>query len=237
MELVRAGEVAEAQGVLDAAGCTCPTGEVWRGVFDERGEWYKVPEWVVVEPGGLVEEGESEEGSEGGSGSGSEEEEVKGRREEKGKERAVEGADGGADKGPVVKVRARLSDRGTDVVVKVGKEERVGVLVRRVREVAGVSCFAPFIICGGFWGIHEVLPGYGLGMWKFLKLTSYLDPDTAPYPPQNLLPGQTPPRARVPGRAGLARRPCCQRARVSITVDSDCLHRFKTASIVYMAAA
>ena len=64
MELVRAGEVAEAQGVLDAAGCTCPTGEVWRGVFDERGEWYKVPEWVVVEPGGLVEEGESEGGSE-----------------------------------------------------------------------------------------------------------------------------------------------------------------------------
>lgn len=37
-----------------------------------------------------------------------------------------------------MKVRARLSDRGTDVVVKVGKEERVGVLVRRVREVAGI---------------------------------------------------------------------------------------------------
>lgn len=166
MELVRVGEVAEAQGVLDAAGCTCPTGEVWRGVFDERGEWYKVPEWVVVEPGGLVEEGESEGGSEGGSESESEEEEeVKGRREGKGKGRAVEGADGGrANKGPVVKIRARLSDRGTDVVVKVGKEERVGVLVRRVREVAGVSRFAPFILCGGFWGIHEVLPGYGLGM-------------------------------------------------------------------------
>ncbi|OCK92961.1 uncharacterized protein K441DRAFT_151689 [Cenococcum geophilum 1.58] len=175
VELVRAGEVAEAQGVLDAAGCTCPTGEVWRGVFDERGEWYKVPEWVVVEPGGLVEEGESEEGSEGGSESGSEEEEVKGRREGKGKGRAVEGADGGgADKGPVVKIRARLSDRGTDVVVKVGKGERVGVLVRRVREVAGVSCFAPFILCGGFWGIHEVSPGYGLGMWEFLKLTATL---------------------------------------------------------------
>ena len=157
MELVRAGEVAEAQGVLDAAGCTCPTGEVWRGVFDERGEWYKVPEWVVVEPGGLVD-GESEGECESGSGSESEsEEEVKGRRKEKGKARAIEGADGGGvDKGPVVKIRARLSDRGTDVVVKIGKEERVGVLVRRVREVAGVSCFAPSIplwcILGGSRG-------------------------------------------------------------------------------------
>ena len=73
-------------------------------------------------------------------------------------------------------------------------------------------------------------------MQEFLKLTNCLDPDTASYPPQNLLPGQTPPRARVPGRAGLARRPCCQRARVPITVDSNCLHPFKTTSIVYMAA-
>ena len=73
-------------------------------------------------------------------------------------------------------------------------------------------------------------------MQEFLKLTNCLDPDTAPYPPQNLLPGQTPLRARVPGRTGLARRPCCQRARVPITVDSNCLRPSKTASIVYMTA-
>jgi hypothetical protein len=42
-------------------------------------------------------------------------------------------------RGEVVKVRARLSDRETDVVVNIGCEESVGVLVRRIREVAGVS--------------------------------------------------------------------------------------------------
>jgi len=52
----------------------------------------------------------------------------------------IGGEQGGgvADKGAVVKVRARLSDRGTDVAIKIGSEERVGVLVRRIRDVAGI---------------------------------------------------------------------------------------------------
>ena len=54
-ELVRGGDLATAQGVLDAAGCTCPTGELARGgVYDERGRLYEVPDWVVGDPGDLV---------------------------------------------------------------------------------------------------------------------------------------------------------------------------------------
>lgn len=120
-EMVRAGDVASAQGVVDAVGATCPTGEIWRGVFDEWGTEYRVPEWVVVEPAGLVEGGEEEEG----------EREGEGLAEEKGKGRM----------GEVVKLRARLSDRGTDVVVQVGMEERVSAVVAKVGEAAKVSAF------------------------------------------------------------------------------------------------
>ncbi|KAJ9667575.1 hypothetical protein H2201_002444 [Coniosporium apollinis] len=136
VELLQAGQVGSAQGVLDAAGCTCPTGEVWRGgVWDEMGGLYEVPDWVVVMPVEVVEEegeGEGEvevveEDKSGGS-----EEEVGGR--EKGKARAVE-----VEAGEVVRVRARLSDRGTDVLVKVGKGERVGGVLGRIREAVDIS--------------------------------------------------------------------------------------------------
>ncbi|ORY15592.1 hypothetical protein BCR34DRAFT_454836, partial [Clohesyomyces aquaticus] len=56
VEYLQADNVAEAQAILDASGCTCPHGEIWRGVFGETGEWYKVPEWLVIEPAGLVED-------------------------------------------------------------------------------------------------------------------------------------------------------------------------------------
>lgn len=142
VELVRSGDVGEAQGILDAAGCTCPTGEVWRGIFDERGAFYQVPEWAIVEPIGLVPE--PEEGKDGAAATDGtveakeSEDEEKGetgvRTEEKGKGRAVE-----ADVGEVVKLRARLSDRGTDVQIKIGTAETVDTLIRRVHEVADVS--------------------------------------------------------------------------------------------------
>ena len=44
--------------MLDAAGCTCPTGELARGVYDERGRLYEVPDWVVGDPKDLVEAGD-----------------------------------------------------------------------------------------------------------------------------------------------------------------------------------
>ena len=63
-ELLRTREpndLATAQGLLDAAGCTSPSGDLARGVFDERGRLYEVPVWVFGDPGDLVEdEGEKE---------------------------------------------------------------------------------------------------------------------------------------------------------------------------------
>ncbi|RAR07041.1 ubiquitin domain-containing protein [Stemphylium lycopersici] len=55
-QYLQAGELQEAQTMLDATGCTCPTGLLWKGVYDPTGVQYKMPEWVVVEPEGLAED-------------------------------------------------------------------------------------------------------------------------------------------------------------------------------------
>lgn len=55
-EALQEGDVTTAQTLLDAQECTCPTGQLWSRVYDDRGNEYKVPEWLVVEPAGLVEE-------------------------------------------------------------------------------------------------------------------------------------------------------------------------------------
>ena len=134
--MLRRGDVGEAQGILDAMGMTCPNGRVARGrgrhrekggLYDERGELYDLPAWVVTDPEDVVEEGEKE---------GVDYEEdgdvvvVARRRDEKGKGRAE-------DPGELVQVRARLSDRGTDVVVSVGLKQKVAVVVRSVQEQIG----------------------------------------------------------------------------------------------------
>ncbi len=159
-ELVREMQLAEAQGVLDAAGCTCPTGELAKGVFDERGAFYEVPGWVVADPAGVVaddddddedeDEGE-EDGEEDTKMDDADEALVVGRTfelgGEKGKGRVEElRAPPQPDKGRSVRVRARLSDRGTDVVVTFGPDEPAKVLVRRVRELAGVSLIFAFLL-------------------------------------------------------------------------------------------
>lgn len=83
------------------------------GVFDERGVLYEVPEWVVVDPGDVVEEdGDEEEG---------------------GGEKV--GEDGGV--GEIVTLRARLSDRPVDVTVRIGMGQTAGVVCEEVRERVG----------------------------------------------------------------------------------------------------
>lgn len=119
----------DAQGVLDASGVTVPTGDLVDGCYDEQGGLYQLPGWVVGEPERVVEdegkevEEEAEDGDRG--------EEVQEADGEKGKEVVVVGEG--------VKVKCRLSDRGgPDVVVVVGREERVGELIKRVQREAGV---------------------------------------------------------------------------------------------------
>lgn len=121
------GEVGEAQAVLDAMECTCPNGLIWRGVFDRRGEWYRVPEWIVVEPEGLVENGE--EDSVGGSRKGKEA--VHGAVDAEGERKSEE-------LGELVKVRCRLSTDGRDVVVKIHKGDRVDALIANLKVRAKV---------------------------------------------------------------------------------------------------
>lgn len=130
MGLLGEGEVQTAQGVLDAAGITVPTGHLTNGAYDEMGNFYHMPEHVIADPDNVVTADEvrvdvpkdEEEISE---------DEMERRREEKGK--------GVLKKGDTVKVTARLSDRGgADVVVMLSKEQNVRVLVRKVHEEAGV---------------------------------------------------------------------------------------------------
>lgn len=145
-EEVRRGELEEAQAILDALNMTCPNGRIVGGrgrrrekggLYDERGELYDIPAWVVVDPGDVVDDGD-EKGvvvDEDKSGVGEEEgKEPAGvstpRREEKGKGRAE-------DPGEIVQLRLRLSDRGTDVVVSIGMKQKISDAVRSVREQIG----------------------------------------------------------------------------------------------------
>ncbi|SMR45521.1 unnamed protein product [Zymoseptoria tritici ST99CH_3D1] len=135
-EELRRGDVAQAQAMMSAAGVTCPSGRFARsrgrnprgGVYDERGALYDVHEWVVVDPGDLVED-TTEMAGEGKNLEDEDEEEEDG-REEKGKGRAE-------SVGEEVLVRVRLSDGSPDLEVLVGEKQTAGVIVRRVREKMG----------------------------------------------------------------------------------------------------
>ena len=156
-ELLSQNNVTDAQAILDAANLTCPTGRVGRGrsrnsprggVYDERGELYDIPDWVVTDPLDLVEDEEKrgvvsndidqniasddddgDDDDDGGKTEGDDSLQER-RREEKGKGRAL-------DIGEEVRVRTRLSDRGTDVEVDVGTKQKCSILVRRIQDQIG----------------------------------------------------------------------------------------------------
>jgi len=127
VELVREeGDLAGAAGLLEAAGCSCPTGNLGEGVWDERGVEYTMPRWVVANPVDMKEEEEDvseekevgEDNDEAAVGMGVD-------SEEKGKARM------GVD---TFKIRVRLSDRGTDVLAEMVQGQSVKALIRRVQE-------------------------------------------------------------------------------------------------------
>lgn len=111
--------------MLDVTGCTCPTGVLWKGVYDVRGVQYRVPEWVVVEPEGLVEEGEDGDGTERGS------------IGESGKEAEIEG-----EEGETRMVRVRTSHNQKDVTVGISTRETVASIVRKAKKCAEVCVFS-----------------------------------------------------------------------------------------------
>ena len=134
IELVRGGEVETAQGIIDAADVTVPTGDMVEGVYDQAGQYYQLPEFVVADPTNIFEDEpvnlqKGVDDGEGADAATANLPEIK--KEEKGKGRALK-------KGEGVKVKARLSDRPKDVVVWIEKEEKVQGVVERVKEEAEV---------------------------------------------------------------------------------------------------
>ena len=132
VELLAEGDTQTAQGVLDAAGVTLPTGDLNNGAYDEMGNFYQMPEQIISDPVNVVSQdigvkGESLESDTEEM----DEDDIERRREEKGK--------GVLKSVDTVKVKARLSDRGgPDVVILLAKDQNVRVLVRRIQDEAGV---------------------------------------------------------------------------------------------------
>lgn len=128
----------EAQGLLDAAGITCPTGRLRDGLYDETGVSYKLPKHIISDPVNIApdqeerhsDELEHKEGLSVVDGADETDEDGLERRDEKGKGRV----------GNPLKIRARLSDRGTDVHLEIGDEQTVRTITRLIQEQAAVSC-------------------------------------------------------------------------------------------------
>lgn len=132
-ELIRQGNLTDAQGILDAAGITLPTGRLEEGAYDERGVLYRIPENIVSDPKNVVEDDEVPDtpiGKKFEAGAitvPASEEEVS----DKGKDVIEENA---------MKIRCRLSDRGgPDTIVLLAPTQPVSVLLRRVRTEATIA--------------------------------------------------------------------------------------------------
>lgn len=139
-----ADDYATAQSIIDAAGVTVPTGDLCEGCYDERGVLYRLPQCIVSDPENMVEDDESSDfagnddldtvseckmATDDASGDELISEDMERRRDEKGK----------TSERDLIRVRARLSDRGdADLVLSVGKGQSVGFVARRIHEEAEV---------------------------------------------------------------------------------------------------
>ena len=120
-EALQEGDIVTAQGLLDAQGCTCPTGQLWTKVYDDRGNEYKVPEWLVIEPAGIVEE-----------------EDIPASEDKIGGAVAVD--DSEPDRKFVVRVR--VSERTQDLLVTVRRRETVASIREKLKTQAQVRLHA-----------------------------------------------------------------------------------------------
>jgi hypothetical protein len=118
---LQAGKLRDAQGWLETLECTCPTGCLWKGVYDSTGVLYKVPEWLIVEPEGLVPE-DTEEDDDGGPAGGVDE---------------TQDDDDDEEDEPVL-VRVRISRDGRDVTLKLRRKEPVASIVEKIKAQAEV---------------------------------------------------------------------------------------------------
>jgi hypothetical protein len=163
---MRAGDLATAQSIVNAAGVTVPTGDLCEGCYDQQGVLYRLPQCIVSDPENMVvDEGVDANADEtvpahGDAGHEDEEEDDDNDDDDDdgmpdGKlakddasgdeliERDVErrrAEKGKTSERDLIRVLARLSDRGgPDLVLSVGKGQTVGLLARRVHREAEVS--------------------------------------------------------------------------------------------------
>lgn len=164
--MMRDGDIASAQSVVDAAGITVPTGDVCDGCYDEGGALYKLPEYVVADPSNMAPDKKSDEAffdgetvrsgtatsaCAGDSRSAADE----GFRHlskhdtvDPSSDFAADGqgsstqeqlAKGKIDERDLIQVKARLSPVDRDVVVTVGKDQSIRFLEKRIHEEAKVG--------------------------------------------------------------------------------------------------
>ncbi|KAH4002053.1 hypothetical protein HBI26_036790 [Parastagonospora nodorum] len=147
---LQAGKLRDAQGWLETLECTCPTGCLWKGVYDSTGVLYKVPEWLIVEPEGLVPE-ETEEDDQGGPAGGVDE---------------TQDDDDDEEDEPVL-VRVRISRDGRDVTVKLRRKEPVASIVDKIKEQAELDSSSSIrLVYGGrIYQDREVLESHPF--WNF----------------------------------------------------------------------
>ena len=63
ISLLRTGDIATAQSIIDAAGITVPTGDLCEGCYDEQGGLYRLPQCIVSDPENLVDLEDEGEGN------------------------------------------------------------------------------------------------------------------------------------------------------------------------------
>ncbi|KAL8790606.1 MAG: hypothetical protein Q9195_006286 [Heterodermia aff. obscurata] len=120
IDLLAEGNIATAQGILDASAITLPTGDLVNGAYDEAGNFYQIPEYIVGDPNNVIPASSNEIVKAREMDDASDEEELERRREEKGK--------GVFKNGELIKVKARLSDRGgPDLVISIPGKGRVKI--------------------------------------------------------------------------------------------------------------
>lgn len=169
VEHLQRGEVQEAQVLLDATGCTCPTGKLWHSIFDERGDQYSIHDgrrnfdWIVFEPQGLVEA--APESTPGVGLDGQEEEPFTDKG--KGKRRAEE----------TFSVKCRLSTTGQDHIMQMSKDEKIGSLMKRLSRITGVSVAlrSPMFTTSqqlGICSLHKALKYSGKGTFATAAFAS-----------------------------------------------------------------
>ncbi|KAF1364829.1 hypothetical protein EJ07DRAFT_171809 [Lizonia empirigonia] len=165
-EALQKGDVATAQGLLNAQECTCPDGQLWSAVYDDRGILYKIPEWLIIEPAGLVEEDET-------VASGTDD-----------KTAVADAADDEA-LGPDLEylVRARISSTSQDFQIPVRRRETIASIRETLKTQAKLDMDSKLrLIYGGrMYADHEILDTNGF--WKYENdyvLTCYVIPKDYP---------------------------------------------------------